>query len=517
MPTRTLTTLFFCAVFAFLFLGVGDSQAFVELWRREGAGPHSFFGGGIQSLGDQNNDGYDDWMVSSSGTGIPGQIDEPRYDLFFGGDPPSQVPYMTFKGRLEPYRELRGFQVPGDLNDDGFVDWWVQYIDFQDTMYKVEFHFGGPEADTAADGRYQFRVDEGTNWMLPLGDWNGDGHADWFMYEGGGPPPFPIDRATIFLGSANIDTTADYVLQGTGGGTAIPSLMGDYNGDGYDDFIAGNWNLYLGSQVPDLIADAVLSGPISTTEPVDVNADGASDIFRPRLAGFDVYMGGPGLSNVPTFTLSFAGCDANAGPQWINNAGDFNDDGYNDIVACNPDCMTFGVAKVYLGGAWLNPDPIFTIDILNLDVEQIWTALGVGDINNDGVDDLAIGATGAFWSGQRGEVVIVSGDTSYHVGIGRTEPSLLRELQVSVYPNPFNSSTTLSFDLPSPTSLTVTVFDITGREVMNIDLGLLPAGSHSHNIDATQLPSGIYFARISSPPRFSGGDQGGVIKLALIR
>jgi hypothetical protein len=104
----------------------------------------------------------------------------------------------------------------------------------------------------------------------------------------------------------------------------------------------------------------------------------------------------------------------------------------------------------------------------------------------------------------------------------RRPVELATHISLLAFPNPFNSSTTLSFDLPFATSLTLTVFDITGREVMTTHLGSLPAGTHTPSIDASQLPSGIYFARLTSSslaPLRAGKGQGiGVTrKLALIR
>ncbi|MCC6476497.1 T9SS type A sorting domain-containing protein [bacterium] len=79
------------------------------------------------------------------------------------------------------------------------------------------------------------------------------------------------------------------------------------------------------------------------------------------------------------------------------------------------------------------------------------------------------------------------------------------------FPNPFNSSITLTFDLTAESGVTVVVFDITGREVMKAALGLLAAGRHTHTIDAAGLPSGIYFARVEA------AGIAKTVKIALIR
>jgi hypothetical protein len=229
----------------------------------------------------------------------------------------------------------------------------------------------------------------------------------------------------------------------------------------------------------------------------DLNSDGAADLCRQALGGIDVYYGGQQVSSEPDYVLEFLGCDGGSGPFDVSSSGDFNDDGYEDIVAWNPDCMTYGIARVYLGAPWMNPDPIFTINVFNLGVEQIWTAVGVGDINNDGVDDLAIGATGDFTSGQRGEVVIISGDTSYHVGVDRTDPLLPRELQVSVYPNPANGPVTLDLDVPFGShEATVTLFNVLGQQVFAADYSV-NSGRNNLSVDVSAFSSGLYLVQAS--------------------
>jgi PKD repeat protein len=64
------------------------------------------------------------------------------------------------------------------------------------------------------------------------------------------------------------------------------------------------------------------------------------------------------------------------------------------------------------------------------------------------------------------------------------------------YPNPFNPTTTISWQQPTESKVSITVYDILGNEFENIVDEVMPAGRHTINFSADQLPSGIYFYKI---------------------
>lgn len=64
------------------------------------------------------------------------------------------------------------------------------------------------------------------------------------------------------------------------------------------------------------------------------------------------------------------------------------------------------------------------------------------------------------------------------------------------YPNPFNASTAISFEMRDAGFVSLTVFDITGREVFTLLDGYKPAGAHNVVFDAERLTSGVYFVRL---------------------
>lgn len=67
------------------------------------------------------------------------------------------------------------------------------------------------------------------------------------------------------------------------------------------------------------------------------------------------------------------------------------------------------------------------------------------------------------------------------------------------YPNPFNPSTTIGFSLPAESSVKLSIYDITGREVATLVNQRLSAGEHKYQWNASNFSSGVYFYRISSP------------------
>ncbi|MER3524967.1 MAG: hypothetical protein C4326_13190 [Ignavibacteria bacterium] len=65
-------------------------------------------------------------------------------------------------------------------------------------------------------------------------------------------------------------------------------------------------------------------------------------------------------------------------------------------------------------------------------------------------------------------------------------------------PNPFNPATTICFSLPHREYVTLKVFDLLGREVATLVDGELNPGVHSLVFDAKDLPSGVYFYRLTT-------------------
>ena len=66
----------------------------------------------------------------------------------------------------------------------------------------------------------------------------------------------------------------------------------------------------------------------------------------------------------------------------------------------------------------------------------------------------------------------------------------------SAYPNPFNPSTIISFDLPDADMVSLDIFDIAGRQVASLISEYMIPGSHQINWNPGQLSSGIYLVNL---------------------
>ena len=157
--------------------------------------------------------------------------------------------------------------------------------------------------------------------------------------------------------------------------------------------------------------------------------------------------------------------------------------------------------SVYLGNTWIDSLPPITIlaRTAPLNLNAIWTAAGLGDINGDRIDDWAIGAYGDLaFDDQRGRVVILSGDTGLVAGVEEPFVVLPQTMQISVYPNPFNSSTTIDLILPTSTSqVDLKVYNVLGQQVWKSTLPVISA-QMKYPFDASILSSGLYFLQVST-------------------
>ncbi|MCB1060729.1 MAG: SBBP repeat-containing protein [Calditrichaeota bacterium] len=70
------------------------------------------------------------------------------------------------------------------------------------------------------------------------------------------------------------------------------------------------------------------------------------------------------------------------------------------------------------------------------------------------------------------------------------------DFTLSVYPNPFNPTTTLAFNLPNTSEVEIVVHDELGREVTREHLGRLVVGQHEYRLDGSKWTSGIYFVTL---------------------
>ena len=66
------------------------------------------------------------------------------------------------------------------------------------------------------------------------------------------------------------------------------------------------------------------------------------------------------------------------------------------------------------------------------------------------------------------------------------------------YPNPFNARTTIEYNLPLDTRVTLDIFDILGRKIETLVNGNQSSGAHAVVWNADKVASGLYFYRIQA-------------------
>ncbi len=80
------------------------------------------------------------------------------------------------------------------------------------------------------------------------------------------------------------------------------------------------------------------------------------------------------------------------------------------------------------------------------------------------------------------------------------DPEYLTPTQIKIsnpYPNPFNPSTTIQFELLTSGFINVDLFDLEGKFVKNISNNEYSSGQHEINVQGNDLTSGVYFIRIN--------------------
>jgi hypothetical protein len=76
------------------------------------------------------------------------------------------------------------------------------------------------------------------------------------------------------------------------------------------------------------------------------------------------------------------------------------------------------------------------------------------------------------------------------------DPVLSNEADLKCYPNPFSGVTTVELKLDESAYVRVVVLDISGRIVANLQDGKLTEGAYQFTFNATNLPRGIYLAKV---------------------
>jgi photosystem II stability/assembly factor-like uncharacterized protein len=120
-------------------------------------------------------------------------------------------------------------------------------------------------------------------------------------------------------------------------------------------------------------------------------------------------------------------------------------------------------------------------------------------------DDPSFQAAGSFATTPNGRIFVGTTAGVYRsfdsgvAGVREINPECNSDLFLPQNsPNPFTQNTTISFTLPEPSYITLTLYDATGREVATLMNGFMDAGEHDVPFERGNTPSGVYFYRLES-------------------
>ncbi|MCD6162901.1 MAG: FG-GAP repeat protein [candidate division Zixibacteria bacterium] len=267
------------------------------------------------------------------------------------------------------------------------------------------------------------------------------------------------------------------------------SIISDINDDGYPDIIAGSWGsgvFALSGSCDDESGEIIWNFPmISYTMKAiacpDLDNDGYEDILAAAWSSYALALSGVDGSEIWRFT---PGDDI-----WtVYYTADVTGDSIAEIIA---GCFDNNVYLI--DGA--NGNQLWHCDVN----ARPLTVRYISDVNGDSYDDVIVGTEKNTEAG--GEVILIAGGPSEHSYIPVKETSIPKNfLAVSNYPNPFNSTAVIKFNLDCSCDLKLSIYDITGRLVDCISSrGQTGINTIKWDItDRSEIVSGVYFYKLKT-------------------
>jgi len=368
-----------------------------------------------------------------------------------------------------------------------------------------------------------------------FGDFNNDGNMDFAAGHQYGTPYFGDGLGNFTLKHNNLPSPGNGGLRGVS--------KGDVNNDGADElsFIGtgGSVNVWKWNNSAQQWADLSNGLPTSSgyqkTFIYDMNFDGIADLVVYGSGTGTIYLGNGGT----TWTSSGSFTVPSSGSYQALTVGDVDNNGYPDIavLAVSGSINVLRLFKETTQNSSLSLKPVFPKGYERLKNNQVrfieW--ISSAPLTPQSLVKLELSTTGntgpwtlikdSVKNSGRYQWVVPTGIASsncyikytiynpggtytttnlnpFMVGIllgtnSNEEINLEYRLEQN-YPNPFNPVTKINYALPKSGFISLKVYDLLGREVVNIVNENKAAGNYSVDFNAGRLTSGVYFYRLES-------------------
>ena len=184
-----------------------------------------------------------------------------------------------------------------------------------------------------------------------------------------------------------------------------------------------------------------------------------------------------------------------AGETWKPVSGNLEEN--YDGTGCGPSVRWVTIlyvedTPIYFAGTSVGLFSTTKLDSMN----TVWVLEGANTIGNVVVDMIDVRQSDGFVVvGTHGNGVYSTYITEIPQGV-EDEPTPPRSFTISpAYPNPFNSTTTIRFTLPTPGLTIVTVYNVLGEQVATLANDYFTGGEHTIRWSANGAASGLYFIR----------------------